>query len=120
MIRVATLTVLSAMLLAGSPLRADQGAGAAPTAAAVAQGEKVFAAQKCSLCHAIAGKGNKNGPLDGVGTKLSAADIRAWLVTPVEMGKKHNTTRKPPMKSFASLPQADVDALVAYMQSLKK
>jgi mono/diheme cytochrome c family protein len=108
------------MFMAGSLLQADQGAGAAPTSAAVAQGEKVFAAQKCSICHAIAGKGNKKGPLDGVGTKLSAADIRAWIVTPVEMSKKHNATRKPPMKSFAALPQADVDALVAYLQSLKK
>jgi hypothetical protein len=35
------------------------------------------------------------------------------------MAKKHNATRKPPMKSFASLPAADVDALVAYLQTLK-
>jgi mono/diheme cytochrome c family protein len=119
MTRSATLALAAGMFMAGSLLQADQGAGAAPTAAAIAQGEKVFAAQKCSLCHAIAGKGNKNGPLDGVGSKLSAADIRAWIVTPVEMSKKQSSTRKPPMKSFASLPQADVDALVAYLQSLK-
>ena len=35
-------------------------------------------------------------------------------------GKKANATRKPPMKSYASLPKEDVDALVAYMLSLKK
>ena len=37
------------------------------------------------MCHAIAGAGNKSDPLDGVGKKLSAADIRAWIVTPKEM-----------------------------------
>ena len=110
-----TVLVVIGVFIAGSLLHAQGGA-----AATAAQGEKVFAAQKCSICHAVAGKGNKNGALDGVGTKLSAADLRAWIVTPVEMSKKHNITRKPPMKSFASLPQADVDALVAYLQSLKK
>ncbi len=51
----------------------------------VEKGKAVYAAQKCSVCHGIAGAGNKNNPLDGVGTKLSAADIRAWIVTPKEM-----------------------------------
>jgi mono/diheme cytochrome c family protein len=39
----------------------------AQDAALVAKGAKVYEAQKCSLCHAIAGKGNKTNPLDGVG-----------------------------------------------------
>ena len=38
-----------------------------------AKGEQVYAAQKCSTCHQVAGKGNKLSPLDGVGKKLSAA-----------------------------------------------
>jgi mono/diheme cytochrome c family protein len=107
------LVALVAVGMTGGVLSAEQGAAAAAT------GEKVFAAQKCIICHSIAGKGNKNGPLDDVGNKLSAADIRAWIVTPAEMGKKQNATRKPPMKSFASLPAADIDALVAYLQTLK-
>jgi mono/diheme cytochrome c family protein len=85
-----------------------------------AQGQQVFEAQKCSLCHSVAGKGNAKGPLDGVGSKYSAADLKLWITNPAEMAKKHNTTRKPPMKSFASLSAADVDALVAYLQTLKK
>ena len=85
-----------------------------------AQGEEVFQKQKCSLCHSVAGKGNAKGPLEGVGTKYSTAELRMWITSPAEMAKKHNATRKPPMKSFASLPPADVDALVAYLQTLKK
>ena len=90
-------------------------------AAAVKKGEAVYAAQKCSMCHSVAGKGGKSSPLDGVGTKLSAAEIKEWIVDPVVMAKKANSTKKPPMpKKYHTLPAADVEALVAYMQSLKK
>jgi mono/diheme cytochrome c family protein len=85
-----------------------------------AKGEQVYAAQKCAVCHNIMGKGAKNNPLDGVGKKLSAADIREWIVNPVEMTKKTKSTGKPPMPNrYAKLPAAEIDALVAYMQSLK-
>ena len=85
-----------------------------------ATGEKVYAAQKCQVCHAVAGKGNKQNPLDGVGAKLSAADIKAWITDPVAMTAKTGSTKKPPMpKKWASLPAAELDGLVAYMQSLK-
>src|SRR5687768_9630658 len=37
--------------------------------AQIKRGQEVYTAQKCSLCHQIAGKGNKASPLDGVGKK---------------------------------------------------
>jgi mono/diheme cytochrome c family protein len=82
--------------------------------------KKVFTAQKCSLCHSIAGQGKKEGPLDDVGTKLSAAEIREWIVNAKQMTVKTGAKRKPVMKDFAKLPKAEVDALVAYLQTLKK
>jgi mono/diheme cytochrome c family protein len=92
----------------------------AQDAAKIKRGAEVFAAQKCSVCHAIAGKGNKANPLDKVGAKLSAADTRPWIVDPVAMTAKPGSTKKPPMpKKWASLPAAELDSLVAYMQSLK-
>lgn len=113
MMRIAVVALVITWVGAGQAIVAGQGAATAGA------GEKVFAAQKCIICHSLSGKGNKAGPLDDVGNKLSAADIRAWIVNPAEMGKKNNATRKPPMKSFASLPAADIDALVAYLQTLK-
>jgi mono/diheme cytochrome c family protein len=87
----------------------------------VENGAKVFAAQKCSLCHSIAGKGNAKGPLDDVGTKLKADEIRDWIVKPAEMAAKAKADRKPPMPAkYASLPKDDLDALVTYLASLKK
>lgn len=82
-------------------------------------GMKVYTDQKCSLCHAIAGKGNAKGPLDGVGAKLKADEIRRWIVTPTEMASAAKADRKPPMKAFANLPKDDLDNLIAYLLSLK-
>lgn len=84
-----------------------------------AKGEAVFTAQKCSLCHSVAGKGNPKGALDDVGSKLKAEDIRAWIVDAKAMTAKTGATRKPDMKAY-SLPKEDVDNLVAYLQTLKK
>ena len=84
-----------------------------------AAGAKVFADQKCGVCHSVGGKGNAKGPLDDVGSKLSASDIRAWIEDAPGMTTKANATRKPAMKSY-SLPKGDVDSLVAYLSSLKK
>jgi mono/diheme cytochrome c family protein len=96
-------------------------AGAASAAAqgANTQGEKVFAAQKCALCHSVGGKGNPKGPLDEVGSKLSNDDIRAWITDAKGMTAKTKAARKPVMKEF-TLPKEDVDALVAYLSAMKK
>ena len=85
-----------------------------------AKGQKVYAAQKCQACHAIAGKGSKANPLDGVGGKLTADDLRQWITNPTEMTAKAQSTKKPPMQNkYSKLPAADIDGLVAYLQSLK-
>ncbi len=97
--------------------------GMAATAAAqdlkVAHGEKVYADQKCALCHSIGDKGNKKGPLDGVASKLKVDEMREWIVDAKGMTAKTKAPRKPVMKAYA-LPKEDVDALVAYLMTLKK
>lgn len=86
----------------------------------VEKGKAVFAAQKCSICHSVAGVGNKKGALDDVGSKLSAADLRNWIVAAPEMSAKVKAERKPAMKAYTTLAKDDVDALVAYLATLKK
>ena len=96
--------------------------GATATAASAqdlaTKGKEVYTAQKCSVCHSIAGAGNKKGALDGVGTKLSAADIRSWITDAPGMAAKTKAERKPVMKAYP-LAAGDLDALVAYLQTLK-
>ena len=84
-----------------------------------AAGEKVYAEQKCSVCHSIAGKGNTKGALDEVGSKLTSDEIRAWLTDAKGMTEKTKAARKPVMKAY-TLSKEDVDALVAYLSALKK
>lgn len=112
---VAVFIVVAAIL---GP-RIGEAGQAAPTKASAEEGAKVYAAQKCSICHSIAGVGNKKLPLDGVGTKLTTDQIREWIANPVEAAKKHNSAAKPPMRAY-KLPPAELDALVAYMKSLEK
>jgi mono/diheme cytochrome c family protein len=88
-----------------------------------ADGQKVYAASKCATCHAIAGVGGKiASPLDKVGSKLSAAELKMWLTDPAAMEAKLKAKPKMSMAPFMkklNLSDADVAALVAYMQSLK-
>jgi mono/diheme cytochrome c family protein len=104
--------VLAAVMTVGT-------AGAAWAQEAVAKGEQVYVAQKCAICHSIAGKGNQKGSLDGIGSKLTGDEIRQWIVDAKGMTAKTKATRKPEMRQY-TLPKEDVDALVAYLASLKK
>lgn len=99
------------MLFAGSASAQD---------AKIEKGKKVFADQKCSICHSIEGKGNAKGSLDGVGSKLTAAEIKQWIVDPKTMTEKTKAERKPAMKAYPNLPADELDALVGYLASLKK
>jgi mono/diheme cytochrome c family protein len=94
----------------------------AQDAAKVAAGKQAYTAQKCSTCHQIAGAGNKMFPLDGVGKKLSSADLKKWLTDPAAMEAK--LPKKPPMLMSSwlkshKLSDADVTAMVAYLETLK-
>ena len=108
MIRFITLVVAGVLTVA-----------ATASAQAAEKGKEVYAAQKCSVCHSIADVGNKKGPLDKVGAKLSAADIRSWITGAPDMAAKAKADRKPAMKAYTTLAKEDVDNLVAYLQTLK-
>jgi mono/diheme cytochrome c family protein len=108
--RIVVMMVGMALALAATAYAQD---------AKVEAGKKLFEAQKCSTCHQVAGKGNKMFPLDGVGSKLSAAEIKAWLLTPDVMTAK--LAKKPPIKMKKyDFKDPEVEALVAYISSLKK
>ena len=113
-------SIAVALSLAGTALSAQT-----PDPKLANEGKKLYATYKCDKCHQIAGRGSKKGPLDGVGAKLSAADIKRWFTHPAEMEAK--LEKKPKgtdamsyaLKSKAIEP-AEIDALVAYMQTLTK
>ena len=109
MLRVASFVIALSVGLATSAVARD----------AKTTGEQVYAEQKCAVCHSIAGKGNVKGPLDEVGSKHSADDIRAWLIDAKAMTAKTKAPRKPEMKAY-TLTKDQADALVAYLSAMKK
>lgn len=112
LIVVGTLAMGVSVTVAGVTSSQDNGP--------IDRGKKVYADQKCSVCHSIGGQGNLKGPLDDVGNRLAADQIRAWMITPAEMTKRYKAERKPAMKAYPSLQKDDLDAVVAYMLSLRK
>ena len=110
---IATFAAFAIALAVGAPVFADD-------AAMIEKGKEVYTAQKCKLCHAIEGVGNKKGSLDEVGSKLTPEDIKAWIVDAKGMTEKTKAERKPVMKNYDKLAAEELDALVAYMVSLKK
>jgi mono/diheme cytochrome c family protein len=96
----------------------------AQDAALIAKGKEIYdaATPKCKVCHAIGGVGNAKGALDSVGAKLKAEEIKAWMRTPKEMTEKTKAARKPFMPAYAKekMSDQDLEALTAYMLSLKK
>jgi mono/diheme cytochrome c family protein len=95
-------------------------AGQTPTPAQVEAGRRLYVDEKCSVCHQIAGQGNKRFPLDGVGRRLTAADLRRWFTHTVEM--EDRLPKQPAIRMSSRkyrLSDAELDALVAYLQSLK-
>jgi mono/diheme cytochrome c family protein len=83
-------------------------------------GRRVYEREKCAVCHQIAGRGNSRFPLDGVGSRLSADDLRRWFTHTVEM--EAAKPRKPAIEMSSrkyNFRAADLDALVEYLRSLK-
>jgi len=84
----------------------------------LARGSDVYAARRCALCHSIGQEGNRQGPLDDVGSRLSADEIRSWIVEAPEMAERTGAERVPAMPAYRDLEPEDLEALVAYLQSL--
>lgn len=86
-------------------------------------GKKVYDARKCATCHMVAGNGNIRFPLDRVAARLTVEDLRRWLTDTAEMEgalpKQPAVRMSEWMKTNRKISAPDLDALVAYLASLK-
>ena len=112
------VAAIAAAILAATPLFAQD-------AKKIADGKKLWDAKECAKCHTIAGKGerqSKYSALDDVGARVSEADMRGWMKDPKAMEAKLDHTPKTKMSSKVAqmkLTDADIDALTAYLMTLK-
>jgi cytochrome c len=90
---------------------------AAQDAKQVEAGKKLYETYNCKKCHKIGDVG-KLTTLDGVATKLTAEDIRKWLVSPDEMTAKLKKKPKVKMKKQDYKP-GEVEVMMAYLLTLK-
>jgi len=79
----------------------------------VTRGRELFRSLGWTGCHQAEGIGRSRLSLDGVGDRLSADTLRAWVVAPRSVDP---SVRKP---AYEDLPEDEAEALVAYMRSLK-
>lgn len=82
---------------------------AAAGAAGVPSGKQLFETLSCSACHSIAGEGNTSFPLDGIGTRRTAGELKNLILSP-PAGSAMPAT---------SASEARIDSLVAYLVTLK-
>jgi len=102
-------------LVAGSAAALAQDA-----AGQIEAGRKVYDRERCAACHQVGGRGNRMFPLDGVGARLTTAEIRRWFTHTDEMERA--LPKRPAILMSSrkySFKDADLDALVAYLASLK-
>jgi mono/diheme cytochrome c family protein len=93
---------------------------AAQQTPSVEAGRRVYEHEKCAACHQIAKQGNSRYPLDGVASRLTADQLRRWITDTAAM--EAALPRLPAIRMSAQkyrIKAADLDALVAYLQTLK-
>jgi hypothetical protein len=78
------------------------------------QGAELAGRLGCLACHALSGSGGKlAAPLDGVGVRLTAAELAQAIAYPRQ---RHPRAKMP---SYAYLPPAEQVTLVEFLQTLK-
>jgi len=80
-------------------------AGSSPVEA----GKQAFESYGCSSCHSVAGAGNTSAPLDGIGNKRTAEELKKLIASPP------SGSTMPAM----DVPEKDLNNLVAYLLALK-
>jgi mono/diheme cytochrome c family protein len=82
----------------------------------VAKGKEIVVAKKCSICHAIDGKGGKIGkPMNGLAEGKTEDYLKGALLDP-----KKNIAPDTKMPSYKDkLTDEEIGAVIAYLKSLK-
>lgn len=109
--------ILVLLAAASTPLAAQD---APPSDAALARGSKVYVWQRCGKCHSLDGRNPKLRSLGGIGTRITAEEIRLWIVDPVDMASKTEPPHKATMKSYAKIAKTDLAALVTFLAASTK
>jgi mono/diheme cytochrome c family protein len=84
----------------------------------VARGRQVFEEQGCMRCHSVGGEGSPRSPLDHSAAELDGAQLLAFTVGSESVADELAPRTLAAKQPYKQLPAEDLDALVAYLQSL--
>jgi len=105
------------------PVGVPDGAVTSPAstldASLVARGRAVYEDQACARCHSIDGRGNPRAPLDGVGARRSVGELRDWVTAAGSVRGELSRSAQRAKDGFRQLPEADLEALVTYLASIR-
>ena len=112
------------VLLAGMAVLTYRGAASTPASAvdergivltsAELRGKQLIAQQGCQSCHMVNGKGEKKAPpLDGIGQRMTAADIHFFMERPTAFNPR--ASMKPLIPPMS---HEDVEAITRYLLTL--
>jgi hypothetical protein len=102
------------------PSTAAEAAGATVQTPDSLRGRVVFDSLGCARCHSVAGVGSPRYPLDGVGARRNAAQLRAWTQGADALADSLPPSALRTKQSFQALKPEDLNALVAFLRSLKR
>lgn len=106
--RIIQLSVCVAVALATTTMRGDEA-----NAPAITHGKQIVETKKCSMCHAIDGKGGKTGkPMNGLAEGKTNDFLKGALLDPK---KTISANVKMPAYKFSD---DEVAAIIAYIKSL--
>ena len=80
-------------------------------------GRQVYLQQNCARCHSIAGEGNPRIPLDNIGVKHSAEELRDYITGADRLNLSKRISKL--KQQYQLLPTDELDALIIYMRSLR-
>jgi len=103
---------------AGSVTEASEDAPSISAADSIA-GRAVYVANNCASCHSVAGDGNPRYPLDGVGARRTAAELRAWTIGAEVLADSLPPSAFRAKQGFQRIEADDMAALVQYLSALK-
>jgi mono/diheme cytochrome c family protein len=100
---------------AAAPPAAKPSAAATTPAGAARPVPPAFERLRCSGCHSIGGIGNPGSPLDGIGARMSAAEIRDWTLA-TGPARQEISARTAQRKSQAA-DDPELQALIDYLEA---
>ncbi len=82
-------------------------------------GRQVYESQGCGICHTIAGEGDSQYPLDGIGARMTPEQLRLNIAPSDDMKPGFPEAVFEIKLGYRALPQQEMDALIDYLRSLR-